>query len=92
MGRVLTLGCCAIQAHRVDVPHLGNPKSRNDGPGACTCTTAVFTFLAKEAFGTRTSASTLAAVRGDDKDVASVVVTHASNSEMGLAIKSDVRR
>ena len=87
MGRVLTLGCCAIQAHRVDVPHLGNPKSRNDGPGVCTCTTAVFTFLAKEAFGTRTSASTLAAVRDDGKDVASVV--HASNSEMSLAIMSD---
>ena len=49
--------------------------------------TAVFTFLAKEAFGTRTSASTLATVRDDGKDVASVV--HASNSEMSLAIMSD---
>ena len=40
-GRVLTLGCCAIQAHRVLVPHLGNPKSRKDGPTACVCTSAV---------------------------------------------------
>ena len=53
-------------------------------------TTAVFTFLAKEAFGTRTSAPTSAAVRGDDKDVASVVVTQASNSEMSLAIRSSL--
>ena len=29
-------------------------------------------------------------IRGDDKDVASVVVTQASNSEMSLAIKSGV--
>ena len=46
--------------------------------------------MAKEAFGVRTSASTLAAVRDGVKDVAFVVVTHASNSEMSLAIKSGV--
>jgi hypothetical protein len=81
------LGCCTIQSHNVVVPHLGNPKSRNDGPAVCTCSTAVFTFSANDAFGTRTSASTLATVRDD---VAFVVVTHASNSEMSLAIKSGV--
>ena len=49
--------------------------------------TAVFTFSASEAFGTRTSASTLAADRDDVNDVAFVVVTHAS--KMSLAIESE---
>ena len=52
-----SLGCCVIQSHNVVVPHLGNPKSRNDGPGVCTCKIAVFTF------GTCTSASTSAVKR-----------------------------
>jgi hypothetical protein len=47
----------------------------------------VFTFSANEAFGTRTSASTLAADRDDVNDVAFVVVTHAS--KMSLAIESE---